>query len=134
GEIRITADDRFIVPREPGRTQTSNLALDFLTPLLYLNDSRGSGTYTLDTGANTTMLFDTYYTLHRDELSEIKEADYSFGGAGGFATKKGVYITFTPEINGKKTTLDSIIVLKEPLKEDNHYLGNIGQDFIRRFD
>lgn len=134
GEIRLTADDRFIVPREPGRIETANLALEFLTPLLYLKDSRGSGTYTLDTGANTSMLYDTYYTLHRDELSELKEVDYSFGGAGGSITKKGVYITFTPEINGKKATLESVIVLKEPLKEDNHFLGNIGQDFIRQFD
>ncbi len=134
GEIRITTDDRFIVPREPGRTHASNLALDFLTPLLYLNDSRGSGTYILDTGANVTMLFDTYYTLHREELSELKEVDYSFGGADGYITKKGVYVTFTPEINGKKAILDSVIVLKEPLKVDNHFLGNIGQDFIRKFD
>lgn len=133
-EIQITADDRFIVPREPGHATTGNLALDFLTPLLYLKDSRGSGTYILDTGANNTMLFDTYYTMHQEELSAEKETDYSFGGAGGFVTKKGVYVTFSPEINGKKIAMNSIIVLKQPLKEDNYFLGNIGQDFIQQFD
>jgi len=134
GEIRITSDDRFIVPQEPGRIETGNLTLEFLTPLLYLKDSRGSGTYILDTGANNTMLFDTYYNLHQDELSAEKETDYSFGGAGGFVTKKGVYVTFSPEINGKKIAMNSIIVLKQPLKEDNYFLGDIGQDFIQQFD
>ncbi len=134
GEIQLTADDRFIVPREPGHAITSNLALDFLTPLLYLKDSRGSGTYILDTGANKTMLFNTYYELHQEALQGEKEIDYSFGGAGGYITQKGVYTTFIPELNGKKIPLDSIIVLKEPLKEDNHYLGNIGHDFINKFD
>ncbi|HSJ11631.1 MAG TPA: retropepsin-like aspartic protease, partial [Gillisia sp.] len=55
-EIQITADDRFLVPKTPSRPFERNLALDFLTPLLLLEDKYGTGTYTFDTGADKTML------------------------------------------------------------------------------
>ncbi|MGS2761902.1 retropepsin-like aspartic protease [Sinomicrobium sp. M5D2P9] len=134
-EIQITSDDRFIVPVEQTTFEERNLAIDFLTPLIYLKDKTGFGTYTLDTGAMSSMLYDTYYIKNEKKLDKAyKETDITIGGAGGLITKKGMYITFTPEIREKQVPMDSIIVLKEALKPDNHYLGNIGQDLIGKFD
>lgn len=110
------------------------MALDFLTPLLFLEDNRGKGTYLYDTGASNSALYDTYFKKHRSELAHLQEVDYSFGGAGGQATKKGVYITFKPEFNNTTILVDSTIVLKEPLNKDNIYHGTIGQDFTSQFE
>lgn len=133
-ELQITSDGRFIVPQTPTEVTEPNLALEFLTPLIWLKDSRGKGIYTFDTGATTTMLYDTYFDLYREDLAELhEEAEYTFGGAGGVVSKKGIYISFFPEINGTTLELDSIIVLQEPLRENNFFLGNIGQDLINNF-
>ncbi|RNL84681.1 hypothetical protein ED312_13410 [Sinomicrobium pectinilyticum] len=134
-EIQITRDDRFIVPLEQTSGEERNLAIDFLTPLIYLKDKTGAGTYTLDTGAMSSMLYSTYYSKNEKQLKETyKETDVTIGGAGGLITKKGMYITFSPEVGNKQVAIDSIIVLKEALKPDNHYLGNIGQDLIGKFE
>ena len=134
-EIQITRDDRFIVPLEQTSGEERNLAIDFLTPLIYLKDKTGTGTYTLDTGAMSSMLYSTYYSKNEKQLKETyKETDVTIGGAGGLITKKGMYITFSPEVGDKQVAIDSIIVLKEALKPDNHYLGNIGQDLIGKFE
>lgn len=134
-EIHITRDDRFIVPIEQSTSNELNLALDFLTPLLYLQDKNGKGVYTFDTGANKTMLYNTYREQHRQQFHDfIPEVDYTFGGAGGVITKKGVYIRFSPIINEKVVEIDSVIVLKEPVKAGNLFNGNLGQDLIHKFD
>lgn len=133
-EIRITRDGRFIITGGQPTSEFKNMALDFFTPLLFLEDERGKGTYLYDTGASNSTLYDTYFNRYQSELADLQEVDYSFGGAGGEATKKGVYITFKPEFNNTTIPLDSTIVLKEPLNEDNIYQGTIGQDFTSQFE
>lgn len=133
-EIQITTDDRFIVPKTPSRSLESNMALDFLTPLIYLKDRTGKGIYTFDTGANKTMLYNTYFErfLTKD-ISSMQEVVHRFGGAGGVTLKKGYYTTFFPEVHGHPIQLDSVTVFSEKLDPENLYLGNIGQDFITKF-
>ena len=134
-EIEITRDDRFIVPDKRSTFSERNLAIDFLTPLIYLKDKTGTGTYTFDTGAMSTMLYDTYYRKNKKELDDTyREEEVTIGGAGGLISKKGMYITFTPEIGQKQISMDSVIVLREALKKDNPYLGNIGQDLMAKFE
>ncbi|MBC9796117.1 retropepsin-like aspartic protease [Sinomicrobium weinanense] len=134
-EIQITRNNRFIVPKERTSSSQRNLAIDFLTPLIYLKDKTGWGTYALDTGAKNSMLYDIYFAKNKEELNtSYNETEVSFGGVGGIVTKKGMYMTFEPEINNRTIGLDSIVVLKEAVKPDNHYLGNIGQDLIRKFE
>ncbi|UGU14935.1 retropepsin-like domain-containing protein [Sinomicrobium kalidii] len=134
-EIQITRDNRFIVPRQQTTSAEKNMAIDFLTPLIYLKDKSGWGTYTMDTGAMGSMLYDTYYEKNKKVLDSVyEETEVGIGGAGGNITKRGMYITFTPEIGNREIRMDSIMVLKEPLKPDNHYLGNLGQDLMKKFN
>lgn len=135
GEIQFTRDNRFMVPDIHSQSEEKNLALDFLTPLILLRDETGTGTYTFDTGAVKTMLYNTYferYNAIKDSLPE--EVDYTFAGAGGSTTSRGIYINYSPEVNGKPTKIDSVIVLKAPIHPNNYHLGNIGQDLIGQFD
>ena len=133
-EIQITADDRFLVPKTPSRPIERNLALDFLTPLLFLEDSYGKGIYTLDTGADKTMLYNTYYKKYLEkDGSSRNDVSHNFGGAGGQSSKKGFYVTFQPVVHGNSLEIDSVTVFSEVINPENKYLGNIGQDFIGKF-
>ncbi|MEP6263059.1 MAG: retropepsin-like aspartic protease [Gillisia sp.] len=133
-EIQITADDRFLVPKTPSRPFERNLALDFLTPLLLLEDHYGTGTYTFDTGADKTMLYNTYFEKYLvKDGTFLNEVSHNFGGAGGQSSKKGYYITFKPVVHGNVLELDSVSVFSEVINQENKYLGNIGQDFIGKF-
>lgn len=134
-EIQLTATDEFIVPLKQTEFHERNLAIDFLTPLLYIKDRYAAGSYTFDTGASHTMLYNTYYhRLSKTVTDTLPEVDYSFGGAGGGITKKGIYHSFSPEIHGKRVNIDSVIVLKEPVTEKNQNFGNLGQDLIGKFE
>ncbi|HSI71203.1 MAG TPA: hypothetical protein VK941_13290, partial [Gillisia sp.] len=134
-EIHITKDDRFIVPFEQTTAGEQNLALDFLTPLLYLKNQNGAGVYTFDTGANKTMLYNIYLIQHQKEFDgDEEDVEYTFGGAGGVTSKKGFYPTFRPIINDRTIAIDSVIVLKEPVTDTNLFYGNLGQDLIKQFD
>lgn len=135
GEIQITRDNRFIIPDEPTMFDKQNLAIDFLTPLIHLKDKRGRGTYTFDTGASNTMLYNTYYEQNEEEVTaNHSPAEISFGGAGGQVSQPGFYISFEPKINGEHVRMDSVFVLKEELNPENLYLGNIGQDLISQYE
>lgn len=131
-EVHITAQDEFIVPDTITDYSSHNLALDFLTPIIEL----GEDSYTFDSGADATMLYSTYFEKHKDDLvANYKEENYEFGGAGGSILKKGYKIPFTTSIGDQTVSLKDVFVLKEPLKQsEEFYYGNIGQDFIRKFD
>ena len=133
-EIQITADDRFLVPKTPSRPFEKNMALDFLTPLLFLEDNNGKGTYTFDTGADKTMLYSTYFEKYLEQdITSMKEVAHNYGGAGGESSKKGYYVTFQPVVHGNALEIDSVTVFSEVINPDNKYLGNIGQDLIGKF-
>lgn len=134
-EIQITRDGKFIVPLTYSTSPENNLAIDFLTPLILIEDQHGSGTYTFDTGAGKTMLYNTYFDKFLSTKSDtLEDVEYTFGGAGGTTAKNGVYIPFNARIGPARITLDSVMVLKEVLNPNNLYLGNIGQDVIGKFE
>lgn len=131
-EIQITRSEELIVPLQPGHFPNQNMTLDFLTPIIDLDGDN----YTFDTGANSTLLYKTYFEKHRNEIEKnYKEQELQFGGAGGNIRKQGYLINFVPSINNKPVKIENVQVYKESIKADERHLsGNIGQDLIRKFD
>ncbi|MDJ1505343.1 retropepsin-like aspartic protease [Xanthocytophaga agilis] len=131
-EIQITKSEELIVPLKSTIYASQNMALDFLTPIIELNGD----SYTFDTGANTTILYRTYFLKHQKDIEQnYKIQELQFGGAGGTIRKQGYQITFSPTINNKVLRMDSVQVYTDVIKADEgHLSGNIGQDLIRRFD
>lgn len=130
-EVQITQTGELIVPQKPSMSMQENMALDFLTPVIQLNGE----SYTFDTGANKTILYRHYFDKHRQYIeSHYSQRDAQMGGAGGTASRKIYSVTFMPEIDGKKVSVDSVTVLQENMMEHSEdYYGNIGQDLIRKF-
>lgn len=130
-EIQLTKKGEFIVPKQKSSHPQQNMAINFLNPIIYLDGEN----YTFDSGANTTTLYDTYFTKHKKEIEPFyKERDITIGGAGGSVTKKGYVITFKTRINDQPIVMDSIELFKEPLTDETYFAGNIGQDIIKKFD
>lgn len=130
-EVQLTRNGDFFVPKQGSAFSEQNLALDFLTPVIRLNGE----SFTFDSGASSTMLYDNYFTKHKNGITaNYTETDITIGGAGGNITKKGYIIPFKTEVNGKVITLDSVQLFKEKIKDDNYFAGNIGQDLIQQFE
>jgi len=132
-EVQITQKDEFIVPKARSVSKEQNMALDFLTPVININDEH----YTFDTGATDTSLYAKYFEKHREDVvTQYKETDLEFGGAGGMASVKGYNVIFMPVINGNEIRIENVHLYSQSTgnEKDMHYYGNIGQDLIKRFD
>lgn len=134
-EIQITQNGYFIVPKnETIIKYPSNMAMNDLTPLIYIDGKH----FTFDTGADRTILYETFYRANKTEIdSKYKLDSLSFGGAGGHKKFEGFIINQAFTIMGKTITLSGIDLLKEKKdkkdKEEGVY-GNIGQDLIKQFN
>ncbi|WP_308993442.1 retropepsin-like aspartic protease [Mariniflexile litorale] len=131
-EIQITHDGYFIVPQtETTLFGDSNMALNGLTPLIYIDGKH----YTFDTGADSSMLYHPYYIENKIEIDKNHKIEpISFGGAGGHKQFDGFKIDAVFNILGKEVILNNIDLLKEPLGDKQKVYGNIGQDFIQKFE
>jgi predicted aspartyl protease len=133
-EIQITQDGYFMVPQKGTTIEyPSNMAMNGLTPLIFMDRKH----FTFDTGADKTMLYETYYQANKAEIdSKYKLDSISFGGAGGLKKFEGFKITHNFTILGKTITLKDIDLLREKRDKDGEaedVYGNIGQDLIRQF-
>ncbi|MEL1244412.1 retropepsin-like aspartic protease [Flavobacterium sp. DGU11] len=130
-EIQVTQEDEFIVPKNMTAKSGQEMALDFLTPVIKINDEY----YTFDTGAVSTSLYTKYLEKHKDEIiGAYKETDLDFGGAGGMTTKRGYSVNLPLIINSKQLTLEGVQLFTEKIdSEESHFYGNIGQDLIKQF-
>lgn len=131
-EIRITKDGNFIVPEiESTFTENSNMAMDGLTPLIYIDKRH----FTFDTGANKTILYNSFYLENKEEIdSNYPLKKISFSGASGMAEFDGFEISQTFTIGKKEVSLENVNLLTEKISESETVYGNIGQDIIQQFD
>ncbi len=131
-EIQLTKDGDFIVPQEESVfSETSNMALDGLTPLIYLDQKH----FSFDTGADQTILYQSFY--HEDEnkySSQYTLQKIGFGGAAGKSEFDGYKIDYTLSVGNKEITLKDIALLTEKVKTHETVYGNVGQDLIQQFD
>lgn len=130
-EVQLTKDGYLIIPeQETAITQRPNLAIDRLSPLIYINGMH----YHFDTGADETFLYSKFYEENKEEISgKYVPSKIRFGGAGSKAEVEAYKIRYKFNIMGKDVVLDTVPVIKEKLSDEKVY-GNIGQDVIRQFN
>nr|WP_199156748.1 pepsin/retropepsin-like aspartic protease family protein [Pedobacter sp. ASV2] len=130
GEVQLTQDDYFIVPEtETKINTTSNMAIDGLSPLIYIDGRH----YTFDTGADHTILYETYYQENKKDIEDkYPVTKIGMGGAGGKIEYEGFKVNFMFQNQGKQILLENISLLKNKVNKETVY-GNIGQDIIRQF-
>lgn len=131
-EIQITQDGYFIVPIEETKIKhSSNMAMDGLTPLIYIDGKH----FSFDTGANNSILYHSYYVDNQVRIdSSYKPTKVGFAGAGSKREFDGYIISQDFNILDKNITLKDIRLLKEKVKSSETVYGNIGLDLIRSFN
>ena len=131
-EIQVTQDGYFIVPLEETQmNQPSNMAMNGLTPLIYMDGMH----FTFDTGADQTLLYHAFYQENKAEIeSRYQPEKASFAGAGGAKEFDGYIINRDFHVMDRQISLKDIHVIKERIKEEETVYGNIGQDLIRQFE
>lgn len=131
-QLEITRSGLFIVPEKPEPSEVSNMALDFLTPVILLDDEY----YTFDTGATATMLYLPYYRKYKQAIEKkYKLKSLGYGGAGGSIQRNGYEIEWTPTVDGQTLSIPKTMVFSDAGRDkERDYYGNIGQDFIRQFE
>lgn len=136
-EIHFFKNDSIYVPLKSSLKQKVNLAIEYLTPIINLEDkSRNEMHFTFDTGADNTMLYKSYYDLKKEEiLDRYAKTKIRFGGAGGNTQVDGYNVNFELRINGSIVNVDSVSVIPKLIKASDQFsYGNIGQDLISKFE
>lgn len=137
GEVIISKDGDLTVPLIPSVTDKNNLLLDSFTPLVEVDYKNNPMCFTFDTGAKTTMMYVPFLKDYEKEItSKYEVEDIKFGGAGGDVSVPG-YILKDLELKvaDDKVTLSKVSLISKSLKEKEEVMyGNLGQDFISRFD
>ena len=135
-EVHIYNDGRMIIPLIPSKKALHNFALDRLDPVISLKTDDDTLCFHLDMGASSTDLYYAYFEKYKSQiLKQSRIKTIQIGGAGGIQ-KKDVYILpeFTVYLENKKVTIDSVAVHTEKIYPKEKYYGNLGQDFIARFN
>lgn len=136
GEIHRTTGDILTIPAEVSESSYSNLALDYLTPLIEVASEGDSLVLTFDTGAGRTWLFEKYYRSHKEDIDqEYQKTEITLGGVGAVNKYEAFLIEFPFSIGNSSSILDSTIVFDHVFfREQMKYTGNLGQDIIQSFD
>lgn len=132
-EIQLTRDGWFKVAKT-ARNKAAyecSMALDGLIPVISVEGNA----FTLDTGADQTLLYRPYYMAHKAFFDrECKADSVSFGGAGGGRKVRGCKVARSLQFCGKTVVLSGIELLMEDIKKGEAIYGNIGQDVIKQFN
>jgi len=135
-EVHIFKDGKMTIPATPAKKDLHNFALDGLDPVLALKSGNDTLSFHFDSGAGSSMLYVSYFNKYKAAIlkSAVKKT-VGFGGAGG-SQKKQVYVL--PKLNlslgGKPVTMDSVSVLTKAISPGEKFYGNIGQDFLNKFN
>ncbi len=112
-----------------------NLYLEERTPLVAATTDGKTLLFTLDSGATQSVLFASYYKMHRADFSG-KPVPQDSTGAGGTRSNLAFYKeSLELKFGGKIAHLSHVPVYTEKLGTGHDFFyGNLGQDVLRQFD
>ncbi|HEY2722815.1 MAG TPA: hypothetical protein VGI82_13870, partial [Chitinophagaceae bacterium] len=92
--------------------------------------------FDFDSGASSSVLYYEYFKKYEGVImaTGIKKTS-NFGGVGG-VQKKDIYVlpSVSLFLGNAKATIDSVDVLTQKIYSSEKLYGNLGQDFIQKFN
>ncbi len=134
-ELHIS-ETEFFVPKTPIPSGLNNLVLEGFMPVIKVMEGPDTLSFNFDTGARTTILYQPYYMLRKNEIeSKFTRQDIIVGGAGGDMKVKGFVLNkVNLNIGTSNAGIGEIQLAAELLKDSDKYAyGNFGQDYIKQF-
>ena len=136
-EIHIIKDDSLFVPKNLTLYSYNNFALDGFMPIVSVKHKGDDLLFHFDTGANHTSLFPGFFEKYKKDIeANYQKEDFSTGSAGGVVKFEGYNISDVKlSIAGSAVQLDSLQVHIDDIgQKESNFHGNLGQDFIKKFD
>lgn len=135
-EVQFINGRELHIPGRSSQPENPNMALDFLTPVVKVQQGERALPFTFDTGASSTQLYNRYYRLHKTDIDHAGRRDsVRIGGAGGAKSTRVFITSFSGRIGRKPFRVDSALVFEHPLGTTTKGIyGNIGQDVFSQFD
>ena len=136
GRLAIGADSLEI---DPGagerRSDSSNLFLDDLSPLVAATVGDTTRLFHFDSGADATMLTVRFCRAYPALLTGLTPTHITIGGAGGVQRYDGYRLVRLPlTIDGTQAVLDTAFVFREESKSPfEPYYGNLSANVATRF-
>jgi len=137
GEVSFSKHGEFIVPLNVSEGNLKNLVVDGFNPVIEVDYKNNPMAFTFDTGAKTTLLYAPFFEEYKKEVtSKYKLEDVKFEGAGGETKVPGYHLSEIEfSVANDKTIIPKVSLLSEPIKNNGEmFYGNLGQDFISKFD
>jgi hypothetical protein len=138
GEVRLRPSGEIIVPGRSTVPRLANLALDGHTPLTTIEWRGDTLVCRLDTGANTTDIYEPFYRRYRGWVDSVGRADSTTsGGIGGLRTLPVRALTdLVIGVGGTTHRLAEVPVITRSIvarEADNFFYCNLGHDVFDAF-
>jgi predicted aspartyl protease len=136
GRLAIGTDSLRVDPRaDEAPSDSSNLFLDNLAPLVAAQVGDSTRIFHFDSGADATLLTVRFCRAYASLLSRLDSSHVQIGGAGGVQRYEGYRIPQLPvEIGGQRTVLDSVFVMREASRSPfESYFGNLAGNLAARY-
>jgi len=136
GRLAIGTDSLRVDPRaDEAPSDSSNLFLDNLAPLVAAQVGDSTRLFHFDSGADATLLTVRFCRAYTSLLSGLDSSRVEIGGAGGVQRYEGYRIPQLPvDIGGQRTVLDSVFVMREASRSPfESYFGNLAGNLAARY-
>jgi hypothetical protein len=137
GEIRLTQENKLIIPITPGDDAIRNFAYDEYTPIIQMIYSNDSLNLVFDSGNNDIMLYQPFLNKYYSEITQkYTLTKIGLGGAGGIIETEGYILDkITLSSCNASAELKNVNLIAKPLSETQKFFhGNLGQSFIKQFN
>ena len=134
--VAVGTNQLHVTPDPQGvPSDSSNLFLDDLQPLIAVTVDDSSALYHFDSGADVSILGVHFCRAYAQRLAALASHQIQFGGAGGSHEYGAYTIARLPvSVHGTTATLDSVSVLRDSTAAAfEPYYGNLGQDLVTAF-
>ena len=136
GRLAIGTDSLRVDPAAgEAPSDSSNLFLDDLSPVVSATVGDSTRLFHFDSGADATMLSVRFCRAYSTLLSGLDPTHTHIGGAGGDKTYEGYELARLPlAIGGQEAVLDSVFVMREEAKTPfDAYYGNLSGTIAARY-
>lgn len=136
GRLAIGTDSLGVDPRAgEAPTDSSNLFLDNLAPLVAARVGDSTRLFHFDSGADATMLTVRFCRAYTSLLAGLDTTHIEIGGAGGVKRYAGYRVAQVPvAIGGQRAELDSVFVMRDESHTPfESYFGNLSGNLAARF-
>jgi len=135
-EIHFLKNNNLFIPKESDNDKKSNMAIEYLTPYINLKVNDEPIYFSFDTGANKTFLYEKFYLKFKDQLINKELVPISFAGAGGQTERDGYKADISLCHEDKCIEMKdlSLFPSQTTISADEKSYGNLGQDYISKFE